>query len=402
VHRHIREVANLFGYRRIETPTLGDTELFARTSGEGTDIVSKEMYSFRDRDGDDLTMRPEGTAPVMRAYLQHGMNKLPQPVKLYYVERMYRREAPQRGRWREHHQFGAEGIGVEDAYLDVEIIALLRELYDRIGLNDVHLHVNNIGDRNCRPAYVRDLVTYLRSLEDRLAPRDRERLETNPLRVLDTKEEQTRPLLDQAPRILDYLCEQCRAHWEKLRRGLDLLGIRYTIDQRLVRGLDYYTRTAFEFVPPCGGAQSVVGGGGRYDGLAEAIGGPAVPGVGFGSGIERLVLEAKERGVQAPPAPRPTAYVVHQGQGTEDQALVLAERLRRRKIPASMAFGDRSLKSQMRHANASDARFAAIIGEQELEDGTVTLRSLDTHEQSSVSTSDVDRFLKDVTDRQSN
>lgn len=378
---HAEQVAGLYGYQRIETPTFGETGLFARTSGEGSDVVDKEMYTFQDRGGDDLTLRPEGTAPVMRSYLQHGMNKLPQPVKLYYIERMYRYDRPQRGRLREHHQFGCEGIGVEDAYLDVEIIALLRDLYTRIGLTDVSLHLNSIGDEQCRPAYVHDLVAYLRHREERLAARDRDRLERNPLRVLDSKEAPTQPLLENAPRLIDYLCDACRTHWDKLRHGLDLLGIAYVVDHRLVRGLDYYTRTAFEFMPPGEGAQSTIGGGGRYDALSRAMGGPAIPGIGFGTGIERLVLNIKERGVKVPPAPHPAVYVARHGEGTEDAALVLSNQLRSAGIATSMAFGERSLKAQMRHANTSEARYAAILGEDEMSSHEVSVRSLETGEQ---------------------
>lgn len=381
---HAHQVANLFGYRRIETPTFGETGLFARTSGVGSDVVDKEMYTFRDRGGDELTLRPEGTAPVMRAYLQHGMSKWPQPVKLYYIERMYRYDRPQRGRLREHHQFGCEGIGVEDAFLDVEIIALLHELYQRIGLTDVSLHLNSIGDDQCRPAYVRDLVAYLRAHQERLPARDLDRLARNPLRVLDSKEAPTQPVLENAPRMLDYLCDACRAHWDKLRHGLDLLGIPYIVDHRLVRGLDYYTRTAFEFMPPGEGAQSTIGGGGRYDALSAAMGGPPVPGIGFGTGIERLVLNVRERGIAVPAGPHPEVYIARQGERAEDDALLLAKRLRGADIPVSMAFGERSLKAQMRHANSSGSRYAAILGEQEVADHQVTLRSLETGGQVSV------------------
>lgn len=391
---HAQEVAHLFGYRRIETPTFGETGLFARTSGLGSDVVDKEMYTFQDRGGDELTLRPEGTAPVMRAYLQHGMNKLPQPVKVYYIERMYRYDRPQRGRLREHHQFGCEGIGVEDAFLDVEIIALLHELYNRIGLTDVALHLNSIGDERCRPAYVADLVSYLAAREHRLAARDRDRLARNPLRVLDSKELATQPVLENAPRILDYLCDECRAHWGKLLHGLNLLGLSYTIDHRLVRGLDYYTRTAFEFMPPGEGAQSTIGGGGRYDALSTAMGGPPVPGIGFGSGIERLVLNVKERGIEVPPAPHADVFIARHGEATEDQALLLAKRLRDAGVPVSMAFGKRSLKAQMRHANSSEARYAAILGEQEVAEHRVTLRSLNIGDQRSVPEDEVASLVR--------
>lgn len=379
---HAEDIATLYGYRRIETPTFGETDLFARTTGEGTDIVDKEMYSWSDRGGESLTLRPEGTAPVMRAYLQHGMYKLPQPVKLYYLERIYRREAPQRGRLREHHQFGCEAIGVDDAYQDVELIALLDQFYRRVGLDDLSLHVNSIGDENCRPTYVQELVTFLKAQAEALAATDRERIGRNPLRVLDSKEAISQPVVKAAPNILDYLCPACRAHWKKLRHGLDLLGIRYEIDRRLVRGLDYYNRTVFEFMPPSvSGAQSTIGGGGRYDPLSTAMGSARVPGVGFGTGIERIILNIKERGVDVPGPLHPSVYLTHQGEATEDAALVLGQRLRRAGVPAEMAVGHRSLKAQMRHAGSAEARFAAILGDEELQEGQVTLRDMQTGEQ---------------------
>ncbi len=372
---HAREVATLFGYRRIETPTFADVSLFARTSGEGSDIVTKEMYTFR-HGSDELALRPEGTAPVVRAYLQHGMRKLPQPVKLYYIERMYRAESPQAGRLREHHQFGCEAIGVADAYVDVEMIALLDVFYSRIGLTDLSLHVNNIGDQACRPGYIAELVRYFEQRRDRLSSLDRERLERNPLRVLDSKESFSQEVIEGAPSIEAYLCADCRAHWRKLRSGLDALGIAYEVDHRLVRGLDYYTRTAFEFMPRTAGAQSVVGAGGRYDALSEAMGGPPVPGVGFGSGIERLVLNMREQGVEVPQQPPPRVSIVHVGPGAEEAALRLASALRKACVPVTMTFGERSLKAQLRHANSVGARYAAIIGEDELRQNAVTLRDL--------------------------
>lgn len=393
---HIEHVTQVYGYRRIETPTFAQTSLFARTSGEGSDVVMKEMYTFRDQGGDELTLRPEATAPVMRAYLQHGMHKLPQPVKLYYIERMYRQESPQRGRTREHHQFGCEAMGVEDAYVDVEIISLLDEVYRRVGLTGLSLHLNSIGDKNCRPEYVRVLVEYLRQHEQSLADLDRERLERNPLRVLDSKEARSQSVLRHAPHSLDYLCDACREHWDKLRHGLDVVGIRYEVDFRLVRGLDYYTRTVFEFMPAGeGGSQSVVGAGGRYDGLAEAIGGPPVPGIGFGSGIERIVLNLQERGIEVPKPPEPIAYVVHFGEGAADVALALVHKLRASQIAAEMAFREPSMKSQMKRAGASRARYALIIGEDELAAGQVTVRDLAQGEQQMVPADEVVAFLSE-------
>jgi histidyl-tRNA synthetase len=383
------DVARLYGYRRIETPTFAETSLFSRTTGEGTDIVEKEMYSFDDRGGDNFTLRPEGTAPVMRAYLQHGMNRLPQPVKLYYIERIYRAENPQKGRLREHHQFGCEAIGVEDAYVDVEMIALLSEFYGRIGLAGLSLHINTIGDAACRPRYLEILVTYLRDHESELAPTDRGRLLRNPLRVLDSKEPQSQPVVSNAPSTVDYLCEDCRRHWEKCLRGLGILGISYEIDPRLVRGLDYYTRTVFEFLPGSAGAQAVVGGGGRYDALSEAMGGPHIPGVGFGSGLERLILNMREQGVEVP-QPRPTeVYVAHVGEGTEDAALALSIKLRRNGISSVMTFGARGLKPQLKAAANAGAEHAVIAFEEELAAGTVVLRHLDTGEQETVPAAEV-------------
>jgi len=375
VIREAEEVARLFGYERIETPTIADTELFLRTNDEGTDVL-KEMYTFQDRGGDSLTLRPEGTAPVVRAYLQHGMSRRPQPVKLFYVEHMFRYERPQAGRFREHHQFGCEALGVEDAYLDVEMIALLRTLYERLGLGDLRLQINSIGDRNCRPAYLDGLRAYLSERREALAPVDQERLARNPLRVLDTKEERSLPIVADAPSILDFLCEDCRVHFERLRHGLDVLGIPYTINPTLVRGLDYYTRTVFEFYEEEHGAQLAVNGGGRYDALAEQLGGPPTPGIGFGLGIERVILLLKERDIGPPVCPGPRVSLVHVGQGTEDIAIRQAGRLRAAGIDAVMTFGDRSLRAQMRAANAAGSAYAVIIGPDEAANGTVTIRSL--------------------------
>lgn len=388
-----QSLAELFGYRRIETPIFGDTSLFARSSGEGTDVVDKEMYTFQDRDGASLSLRPEGTAPVMRAYLQHGLHKEPQPIKLYYIERMYRYDKPQRGRFREHRQFGCEAIGSDDPYVDVEMIDLLGEFYRGCGLRGLRLQLNSIGDVNCRPDFLRELVVYLTSRQDRLAPLDRHRLGRNPLRVLDSKEHDTQPVLTNAPKMLDYLCEPCRIHWNQLCRGLDTLGIPYDVNPRLVRGLDYYTRTVFEFLSPREGAQAALGGGGRYDGLSEAIGGPHVPGIGFGSGLERLILTMQDQGVDVPPIEGPLVYVAHTGEGTAEPALRLARDLRRTGFRAELAFGSRSLNGQMKRANGSGARFVAIIGMDELAAGVAQLRDLHAGDQTPVPLDRVLNFL---------
>jgi histidyl-tRNA synthetase len=381
---HAETVARLFGYDRIETPILGQTDLFARTSGEGSDVVDKEMYSFQDRGGDSLSLRPEGTAPVVRAYLEHGMSRLPQPVKLFYIDPMFRYDRPAKGRFREHHQFGCEAIGSEDPYVDVELIALLAQVFRRVGLRNVSLHLNSIGCRNCRPAYVEELVRYLETQREHLAERDLERLRTNPLRVLDSKEHESQAAIEAAPNILDFLCVDCRGHWNRVKRGLELIDQPYVIDPRLVRGLDYYTRTAFEFLTEVEGTWLAVGAGGRYDGLAEAIGGQPAPGIGFGMGMERVVILVKESGAEIPERSAPEVFVAHMGDEAADRALVDVMRLRERDIPAVMSFGQRSLKAQMKHANGLGVRLAAIVGEDEIAQRTVTVRSLETGAQRSI------------------
>ncbi|HEY8686994.1 MAG TPA: histidine--tRNA ligase [Chloroflexota bacterium] len=384
-----RRIAELYGYRRIETPTLGEVSLYVRATGEATDIVQKEMYAFRDQGGDDLTLRPEGTAPVVRAYFQHGMNRLPQPVKLFYIERMYRREAPQRGRLREHHQFGCEAIGSPDPGVDVEMLALLVQFYRELGLSGLELHLNSMGDGACRPAYLQALTGYLRTHQDELSGLDQGRLSRNPLRVLDTKEAKSRDVVSGAPSILDYLCEPCREHWNAVRAGLDALDIGYQIDPALVRGLDYYTRTVFEFQAPHDGAQSAVGGGGRYDGLAETIGAPPTPGIGFGSGIERLILTIKEQGLEPPLATRPRVYVAHLGADAATVASRVSTALRAAGIVTLVSFGSRSMKAQMKAANTAGAAYALIIGEDEVGAGAVTMRDLETGAQTAIPESEI-------------
>ncbi len=384
-----RRIAGLYGYRRIETPTLGDVSLYVRATGEATDIVQKEMYAFRDQGGDDLTLRPEGTAHVVRAYFQHVLNRLPQPVKLYYIERMYRREAPQRGRLREHHQFGCEAIGSADPAVDVEMLALLHQFYGALGLSGLTLHLNSMGDGACRPAYLQALTAYLQVHQAELAALDRERLSRNPLRVLDTKEARSQAVVAGAPSILDYLCIPCREHWHAVRAGLEALSIAYEVDPALVRGLDYYTHTVFEFQAPYEGAQSAVGGGGRYDGLAETLGAPPTPGIGFGSGIERLILTMKEQGVMPPPPARLRVYVAHVGQDAASAAGRVSTALRAVGVAVIMSFGSRSLKAQMKAANSAGAYYALIIGEDEVSTGTVTLRDLASGQQMTLPESEV-------------
>lgn len=375
-------LAGLFGYGRIDTPVFEPAALFVRTTGEATDIVQKEMYVFQDRGGQELALRPEGTAPVCRAYLEHGLHTRPQPVRLWYIAPIFRYDRPQAGRYRQHHQFGVEAIGDESPALDAEVIELLWSLYGELGLSGLTLRLNSIGDRNCRPAYVAVLREYYSDKLDRVCADCRDRFQRNPLRLLDCKQESCQPVIAGAPALTDHLCAECAEHFAQLRGYLDALGIPYELEPRLVRGFDYYTRTVFEVHPPVEGAQSAIGGGGRYDGLIEELGGPPTPAVGFGTGIERIILNLKRQEVAVPQGRGVQAFVAYQGAQARLPALRLASRLRRQGIATVVATGDRSLKAQMRQADARGARYALILGPREVETGTVTVRRLaDGHQE---------------------
>lgn len=382
VERVATEVAELYGYRRIETPTLEETSLFRRTSGEGTDIVEKEMYSFDDRPdkrghSSNLTLRPEGTAGVVRAYLEHGMFKLPQPVKVYYLgESMFRRDRPQAGRVREHHQFGCEALGDEDPAIDAEMIGLLYQFYTQLGLQHIRVYINSIGDRNCRPQYIEKLKEYYRPLLNDCCEDCQVRFYKNPLRMLDCKEPQDQPKIAAAPKIVDYLCEPCREHFAAVQRFLKLYDVPYTLDPLIVRGLDYYTRTVFEFTSEVD--KLALNGGGRYDGLAEILGGAPTPGIGFGAGIERTIQEMKRQGIAPVAEEPPRAFVVYVEKTDElkDAAVQTVAQLRHAGIKAEMSYGDRSRKAQMRQANASGALYSVIIGNEELVADVVSVKNM--------------------------
>jgi histidyl-tRNA synthetase len=376
------QVAQLYGYRPIETPTLEETAVYRRTSGEGSDIVEKEMYSFDDRadkegNRQNLTMRPEGTAGVVRAYLEHGLFQLPQPVKLYYINTpIFRHDKPQAGRLREHHQFGCEALGESDPAVDAEMIALLYQVYLQLGLKGIRPYINSIGDGNCRPQYIEILKNYYRPLLSECCEDCKVRFNKNPLRLLDCKEPQDQTKIAAAPKIADYLCEPCYEHFSAVRRFLTLYEVPYLLNPLLVRGLDYYTRTVFEFTSDVD--KTALGGGGRYDGLAEILGGQSTPGIGFGAGIERIILELKRQQITPPPEERPRVFVVYLGKATElkDAAVRVAAELRHTGIKTEMSYGDRSPKAQMKQANSSGAAYAVIIGEKELAEGFVSLRDL--------------------------
>jgi histidyl-tRNA synthetase len=388
-------VSELYGYRRIDTPTFEDARLFVRSIGEDTDIVEKEMYSFEDKGGDQITLRPEGTAPVCRAYVEHGMHNLPQPVRLYYIASIFRYERPQAGRYREHHQFGVEAIGDGDPALDAEVIDMAWQLYVNLGLTGFALSLNSIGCNNCRPRYLESLKTYYTQHKESLCPDCRRRLAKNPLRLLDCKNPTCLALSEQAPRSIDYLCQECAEHFDQLKRYLNLLNLPFTLTHRLVRGLDYYTRTVFEIAPEGEtGAQVALGGGGRYDNLIEQLGGKPTPAVGFATGIERLVLNLKKQEIAIPALPPPTVFIAYLGKDAKDEAIRLTARLRKSGISALASLNERSLKAQLKQANASGVRYTVIIGEDEVRNKSVVLRNMAKGEQQTVPIGKLTEALK--------
>jgi histidyl-tRNA synthetase len=349
----------LYGYRRIQTPGFEDTELFRRTSGAGSDIVQKEMYTFEDRAGRSLTLRPEGTAPICRAYVEHGMHREPQPVKLFTIASMYRYAAPQRGRYREHYQLSLENIGSADPAVDAEVIHYYDRLLKDLGVSNYELQLNSIGDRNCRPAYVERLNEWLDAHADALDDDAKQKRATSPLRVFDVKNELVRAALADAPKIGESLCDECEQHFEAVRGYLDVYGVPYRLEPTLVRGLDYYTRTAFEFIGPDESAQaSTICGGGRYDYLVEEIGGPPTPGIGFGAGIERLVLSLELEGVTAE-EPLLDLFLVVEDDDRRDELLETMAELRARGYSCDTDYAGRSLKGQLTQAQKR-ARAVAI------------------------------------------
>jgi histidyl-tRNA synthetase len=365
----------LYGYRKIETPGFEDTELFVRTSGEGSDVVQKEMYTFQDRGDRSLTLRPEATAPICRAYLQYGMHRDPQPVKLYTLGPMWRYDRPQKGRYREHWQLSVEAIGSDDPAVDAELIQFYDELLRRLGVTGYVLSLNSIGDGNCRPAYLEKLEAWLDEHDAELDEDARAKRRTSPLRVFDVKSERAQELLAEAPTIGENLCDECRAHFEQVRGCLDAVGVRYELEPTLVRGLDYYTRTTFEFKDEAIGAQSSICGGGRYDGLIEAIGGPPTPGIGFGAGIERLLLSLGEPELE--PEAIDVFFVADEGADRAEIAKALAE-LRRRGISADMDYAGRSVKGQRTQASRLNARRVVVVEPGQAPDADAIARDLDT------------------------
>jgi len=376
VEQTIADISRRYGYRRIDTPIFEDTSLFRRSTGEYTDIVQKEMYTFNDRGGNSLTLKPEGTPSICRAYIQHGLSNLPQPVKLYYISPIFRYDRPQAGRYRQHYQFGCEAIGDDDPALDAELIDTAWQFYRLLGLTQISLQLNSIGCKKCRPAYLSVLKDYYSSYAGELCNDCKTRLEKNPLRLLDCKQPSCQKIAESAPKNANYLCQECNEHFKKLQEYLELLDIPFELNHRLVRGLDYYTRTVFEIQPEDEGAQSALVGGGRYDDLIEELGGKPTPAIGFAAGIERIILNLKKEGVAVPATPGLRVLIAYLGDAARAEAIKLAAGLREAGISAVTTTGGKSLKAQMRQANSLKARYAVIIGEDEVNAGTATLRDM--------------------------
>ncbi|HBQ63649.1 MAG TPA: histidine--tRNA ligase [Clostridiales bacterium] len=376
----LHELATLYGYEEIRTPVFEHTELFQRSVGDTTDIVQKEMYTFPDKAGRSLTLRPEGTAGVVRSFIEQGMTSLAMPVRLYYLISAYRYENVQKGRYREFHQFGAEAFGAPGPDIDAEVISLLWLLFERLGIKQVQLNINSIGCPVCRRAYQERLKTFFVDSGKNLCQTCLGRLNRNPMRILDCKEAECRTASAHAPDLLDFVCGSCRDHFDGLQQGLVRLQIPYQIDKRIVRGLDYYTRTVFEFVSDSIGAQGTVCGGGRYDGLVEECGGARVPGIGFGLGLERLFLQMESEGVSLTDEEKPKVFLV----AAEATAIPfidgLAYALRRRGIRTDRELTGRSLKAQMKYAGKTGVRYVVVIGGDEIASGSATLKDMDTGE----------------------
>jgi histidyl-tRNA synthetase len=394
VEQKAAEICRLYGYERIDLPMFEDARLFTRGVGEGTDIVEKEMYVFEDRGGNRLALRPEGTASVGRAYLEHGMHNHPQPVKLYYIGPAFRYERPQAGRYRQHGHFGCEAIGDADPALDAEVIDMAWRFFASLGLGRFTIVLNSIGCRECRPEYLSVLKEHYSPHINEVCADCKVRFQKNPMRLLDCKSPQCQPIADAAPKNTDHLCAACTEHYVQLKHYIVCLEIPFKENPRLVRGFDYYTRTVFEVQPEEGGSQSSLGGGGRYDVLIEELGGKPASGIGFATGMERIILGLQKENIPVPPLPSPQLFIAHLRGDAREAALKLAATLRRNGTNVIMATGGRSLKAQLRQANSLNIPEVAIIGEDEVKAGTVVLRDMASSQQETVSIEKLHELLQ--------
>jgi len=394
VEEKIREIFFDFGIQEIRIPILEKTELFKRGIGEATDIVEKEMYTFLDRGNEYLTMRPEATASVIRAYIEHHLYEKDPVAKLFTIGPMFRRERPQKGRFRQFHQINVEFLGQEDPRIDAELIAMLMYLLGQLGLEELKLEINSLGCDTCRPAFREKVIGFLEDKQDDLCEDCRRRLGTNPLRIFDCKNESCQETISEAPVILDFICGECREHFEKVMELLGILGVPSVINRRMVRGLDYYTRTAFEITTQALGAQNAVTGGGRYDGLVQMLGGPAISGIGFAIGFDRLISMLSDTNGES--ASRPNIFIAALGNEAQGHAFSLCNTLRRAGIRAEMDFADRSLKSQMKRANKLGCSHTLIMGEKEMEEGAAQLRNMQDGTQEPVDIQDAGSIIQGV------
>ncbi len=394
VEGEIRELCRRFGYSEIRTPIFEHTELFQRGIGEGTDVVDKEMYTFTDRGERSITLRPENTASAVRAYLQNKLYAQSNLVKLFYIGSMFRYDRPQAGRMREFHQFGVEALGEANPAVDAEVILLAMNLLEGLGLKDLELSINSVGCPKCRSKYRTMLQDFFRDKLEDLCEDCRSRFERSPLRILDCKKDSDKPYMTDAPKITDCLCEECAEHFAKLKELLTSAGISFTHDPRLVRGLDYYTKTAFEIKYPPLGAQSAVAGGGRYDGLIEEMGGNPTPAVGFATGLERLLLALESQNLLPEKNRSVDAYVVALGETAQAEGFKLLNSLRQQGLSAAMDFAGRSMKAQMKQANKLGAKYSVILGEDEISEGVVMLRSMEDSSQAKVPMNQVAEKIK--------
>jgi len=391
----MRDVCEKFNFKEIRIPTFEHTELFLRGVGETTDIVNKEMYTFFDKGNRSITLKPEGTAGVARAFLQNNLDKGALPVKMYYLNSpIFRYERPQKGRFREHHQFGIEMFGASSPYADAETITLAKTILNSIGISSLNLHINSIGCPKCRPQYNKALKEYLRDNLDDMCGACQERFETNPLRILDCKVEGCKAIVKDAPKSIDHLCDECAEHFSTLKTTLDEIDVDFIINPLIVRGLDYYSKTVFEFITDTIGAQGTVCGGGRYDNLLDELGGDSLPGIGFGMGMERLLLTIEAAGIEIP---KPSAIDIYFASVDDNAKKSIASEmmnLREKGFITETDYMGRSLKAQMKYANKIDCRYVAIIGEDEIKKGTVALRSMETGDQKEVKLDDLAKAIE--------
>jgi len=394
IEKEFSELCRLYGFREVRTPMFESTELFNRGVGETTDIVQKEMYTFEDLGHRSITLKPEGTSPAVRAFIESHDYAEMQPTKYYYDTPCFRYERPQAGRLREFHQFGVENFGTPDMMADAEVIALASDFIKKIGIEDVELRINSVGCRECRPVYRKALQDYLRPYYEELSDISKDRFEANPMRIIDSKDVTDQRIAKDAPYMLDYLCDDCKAAFEALKANLDAMDISYVVDPRIVRGLDYYTKTAFEFVTTKIGAQGTICGGGRYDHLVEEIGGPSIPGVGFGLGKERLLILMEQNDIIVDDPNVPDISVSFIGDKARLYALDLVHKLRAGGVSAIIDTLNRNLKGQMKYANKLNARYSVVIGDNEIEKGIVTLKNMHSGEQKEINAIDITKEIE--------